>query len=160
MATRAPGKAITPAKGRATPRRPARPPRKPRGEFLTYNGKHYRMADKIGIWPLMQLARAAQEGVNSTDLRGLAALHAMFQDILHPDDFPKFEADMIASKFTDPMGLLETTQEAVARIQARQAEAEARAQMNGHAPAADPAGDDEDDDYDDDPDPDDPDGYV
>lgn len=104
-----------------TPRRPRQPVTK--GETITHLGEEYRLADKIGVWPLMQLARAAQEGVASTDMRGLAALHAMFEDIIDAEDFPRFEAHMIASKMTDPMALLETTQEAVVRIQTRQARA-------------------------------------
>lgn len=122
MATQAPARrATTPPKGRPTPSRPRQA--RPRGEVLTYQGKEYRLADKIGVWPLMQLARAAQEGIASTDVRGLAALHAMFQDMLDPEDWPQFEADMIAAKMDDPMGLLQTTQEAVLRIQRRQARA-------------------------------------
>lgn len=118
MTTRAPARATTPPKGRPTPQRPRQT--RPKGEVLTYQGKEYKLATKIGVWPLMQLARAAQEGVASTDIRGLAALHAMFQDLLDPEDWPQFEADMIAAKMDDPMGLLATTQEAVLRIQARQ----------------------------------------
>lgn len=133
LARRTPGSKTTPPKGTATPRRPRQQVPRHTGEVLTYNGKSYRMADRIGVWPLMQLARAAQEGVNSTDMRGLAALHAMFQDMIHPDDFPQFEADMIAAKFTDPMGLLTTTQEAIVRIQERQAKAEKAAKSNGRA---------------------------
>lgn len=125
MATRAPARAraTTPPKGRPTPQRPRQT--RPKGEVLEYNGKEYKLATKIGVWPLMQLARAAQEGVNSTDMRGMAALHAMFEDMIDPEDWPQFEADMISSKMQDPMALLMTTQDAVLRIQARNARASA-----------------------------------
>lgn len=120
MATQAPARrATTPPKGRPTPQRPRQT--RPKGETISYQGKEYRLQERIGVWPLMQLARAAQEGIASTDVRGLAALHAMFEDMIHPDDWGQFEADMIASKMTDPMSLLQTTQDAVLRIQARQA---------------------------------------
>lgn len=126
-------RARTAPKGRATPQRPRQA--RPKGETISYNGQTYELADRIGVWPLMQLARAAQEGISSTDIRGLAALHAMFQDLLSPDDWPRFEADMIAAKMDDPMSLLATTQDAVMRIQERQARRKANGAIQGQVEA-------------------------
>lgn len=103
-------------------------------EKLHYRGQSYRLADKIGVWPMMQLARAAEQGLSSTDSKGLAALHAMFEDMIHPDDWARFQEDMIRAKLDDPIGLLTTTQDAVNKVMERHAKQEAaRANGNGQA---------------------------
>ena len=48
-------------------------------EFL---GRRFRVADKIGVMPLLKFAQYAD--VSITDLRGLAAMYAMLRDCIHP----------------------------------------------------------------------------
>jgi hypothetical protein len=104
----------------ATPRtRTARPaaPRarqsKPSPLTVTFMGSKYRVADKVGIWPLMQFARAAEAGVSLRDAKGLAALHAMLEDVIHPDDWGQFQDDMIAKKAVDLQAMLDVSGQVV-----------------------------------------------
>lgn len=103
---------------------------RPKGETLTFKGETYRLADKIGVWPLLQLARAAESGVSIRDQRGLAATHAMLEDAIHPDDWGKFQDDMIANKVDDLEDLLATVTQATQVIIERQAK---KANANGKA---------------------------
>lgn len=84
------------------------------GSF-TWKDETYRISDEQGIWPLLQFARAAEAGFRVTDARGLAAVHAFLQDMIHPDDWPQFQEDMISKKEVDLEGLLKTVQEAVSK---------------------------------------------
>lgn len=95
-------------------------------ETITFMGNSYRVARKIGIWPQMQLARAAQEGVTLGDMRGLAAVHATLENVIDPEDWPRFEADMISGKCDDLQKLLDLVSEAAKVVAARQ--------QNGDAP--------------------------
>lgn len=111
-----------------TPR--ARQP-KPPPPKIRFRGGEYRIADEVGIWPLMQMARAAQSGVSLADQRGLAAAHALLQDVIHPDDWGQFEEDMIIKKVNDLEALMAAVGEATALVQARAAKKTGRA--NGTA---------------------------
>lgn len=82
------------------------------GSF-TYMGETYRLDSKLGIWPMIQFARAAEAGWRSNDMRGLAAIHAFLQDVMLPEDWPKFQDDMINKKMQDIAGLLEVVRKAV-----------------------------------------------
>lgn len=88
-------------------------------ETISFQGKSYRVAKKIGIWPQMQLARAAQEGVTLGDMRGLAAVHATLENVIDPDDWPRFEADMISGKCDDLQKLLDLVTDAAKVVAAR-----------------------------------------
>lgn len=90
---------------------------KPPAPSITFMGESYKVAAKIGVWPLMQFARAAEAGVNMTDHRGLAAFHAQMQDVIHEDDWGRFQEDMIMKK-VDMEELLECARQAVEIVQA------------------------------------------
>jgi hypothetical protein len=105
-------------------------------------GAEYRVADKLGIWPQMQLARAAQDGINLGDARGLSAVYSTLQNVIHPDDWPRFENDMISKKTDDLLALLKLMQDAVSIIAARETTTSAAdgegPETNGKADAAVP----------------------
>lgn len=71
---------------------------KPAGPKFVFMGEEYRVADKIGAMPVLQLARAAEAGLTTLDQRGLAAFHAQLQDVIHEEDWPRFQNDMITKK--------------------------------------------------------------
>lgn len=60
-------------------------------------GGHYRIADKIGLMPLMRFAHTSKN-VDEADLAALAAIYDMLHDCIHPDDWDRFERDMTAKK--------------------------------------------------------------
>jgi hypothetical protein len=81
--------------------------------MITYKGKEYRVADKIGVWPLMQFSNAAESGLTLGEQKGLAALYAMLQDVIHEDDWGRFQDDMRSSKNSDLTGLMGLANQAV-----------------------------------------------
>jgi hypothetical protein len=107
------------------------PPRarqsKPPGQTITFQGESYKVSDKFGVWPMMQFARAAEAGMSLGDAKGLAAAYSMLQDVIHEDDWGRFQENMINNKVDDLEGLMKLTQEAVALI------ADSAARKNGRA---------------------------
>jgi len=103
------------APARRAPSRSARPraAAKASSGSFSYLGETYRLDSKLGIWPMIQFARAAEAGWRSNDLRGMAAIHAFLQDVMLPEDWPKFQDDMINKKMQDIGGLLEVVRKAV-----------------------------------------------
>ena len=95
---------------------------------FTYMGETYRLDSKMGVWPLLQFARAAESGWRNDDMRGLAAIHAFLQDVMLPEDWPRFQDDMIAKKMADVAGLLEVVRKAVDESLAAMATAESDSQ--------------------------------
>lgn len=113
-----------PARRRASsPSRPRAAVKASAGAF-TYMGETYRLDSKMGVWPLLQFARAAESGWRNDDMRGLAAIHAFLQDVMLPEDWPRFQDDMISKKMADVPGLLEVVRKAVDESLAAMAKAE------------------------------------
>lgn len=106
----------------ARPRTRAPQKKKPDPGTLSFLGSDYRLASKIGIWPMMQFARAAESGLSSADQKGMAAIHALLQDVIHPDDWGRFEDDMITKKLDDLEPLLQVVSDAIAVVARRQGE--------------------------------------
>jgi hypothetical protein len=104
-----------PANGSGTTRARQTRPKQTAGTpgTLTFKGETYRLDKKVGIWPLIQFARSAEAGMQIVDQRGLAAVHAFLQDVIDPDDWGRFQEDMIKKKVDDLTELLETAQQAV-----------------------------------------------
>jgi hypothetical protein len=100
-----------------TTRAPARARQaKPPGPTVTFKGETYKVSDKFGVWPMMQFARAAEAGLSLGDAKGLAAAYSMLQDVIHEDDWGRFQENMINGKVDDLEGLMKLTQEAVTLI--------------------------------------------
>lgn len=118
----------------ARKRRPpaaAAPEPKNKPLFLEVFGGKYAVAEQVGIWPLMQFARAAETGTQLTDHRGLAACHAFLEQVVDPADWARFQDDMITKRISDLDALMAAARQAVdALFERRQAE------QNGGAPAA------------------------
>jgi hypothetical protein len=93
-------------------------------------GATYKVADKIGVWPQMQLARASEQGLTFADPRGLAAVHATLENVIHADDWGRFQDDMISKRVQDLDELLSAVTQAMKIVVARQAPAAAAA-VNG-----------------------------
>lgn len=48
-------------------------------EFL---GKRFRLAERVGLMPMLAFAAAAKKGLDSDDMDGLAAMYALVRDVL------------------------------------------------------------------------------
>lgn len=51
----------------------------------------FRVADKIGLMPLMRFAKVAKSGVDSNEIEGLAAMYDLLRACIHPEDWARFE---------------------------------------------------------------------
>lgn len=68
------------------------------GDTVECLGGHYRVADKVGLMPLLKFAHTASLDVDSGDMEGLVAIYDMLRDCLHEDDWERFQRDMTAKK--------------------------------------------------------------
>jgi hypothetical protein len=108
----------------------SRPRPAPRADTVTFLGEQYKVAEKIGVWPQMMLARAASEGVMLGDMKGLAAVHATLENVIDPADWGRFQDDMCTKKTDDLAGLLDLVTQAARIVMAR------GTSSNGSNPAA------------------------
>jgi hypothetical protein len=58
---------------------------------VEFYGEQFRIADRIGLMPMMRFAKAAKSGVDSNDLDGLAAMYDLLEQCLADDEWPRFE---------------------------------------------------------------------
>lgn len=100
---------------------------KPPAPSITFKGETYKVAGDIGVWPMMQFARASESGLSLGDARGLAAAYSMLQDVIHEDDWGRFQENMITTKEKDLEALMKLTTDAVEVIQ------EVASKKNGRA---------------------------
>lgn len=61
------------------------------GDRVEFMGQWFRMADSIGLMPLLAFANSAKKGAQSEDMDGLAAMYALIRDCIHDEDWPRFE---------------------------------------------------------------------
>lgn len=78
----------------------------------------YRIADKVGLVPLMKFAHAASSGVDTGDMMALAAIYEMLQDCLDPREWDRFLREMTAAK-ADAEELLPIVQQTIELLTAR-----------------------------------------
>jgi hypothetical protein len=79
----------------ATPPEQVDPNEDPTGRYIEWTQKdgevaHWRLADEIGVIPLMMFARQANNGMDSNDLGALEVMFQLLQDCIHPDVFRRF----------------------------------------------------------------------
>lgn len=53
------------------------------GDYLEFFGEHFRLADRVGIMPLLAFANASKGGVDSSDVKGMAAMYALIRSVIH-----------------------------------------------------------------------------
>jgi hypothetical protein len=69
-------------------------------EFL---GERFRLAENVGMMPLLRYANASKQGLDSDDLEGMAAMYAMIRGIIHrpllrePEKIQNGEGEWIAN---------------------------------------------------------------
>lgn len=90
----------------------------PVGDRVEFMGSTYRIADKVGLMPLIRFARAARRGTDAADMEGLAAIGDMLEDCIDPEDWPRFEADATLHK-ADDTDLLPVVQQTIELLTAR-----------------------------------------
>lgn len=53
------------------------------GDLLTFFGERFRLADGVSIMPMLGFANAASRGVDSSDVKGLAAMYKLIRSVIH-----------------------------------------------------------------------------
>lgn len=87
-------------------------------ERLEFLGESFRLGESVGLMPLMKFAHAANSGLDSDDMAGLAALYALVRDTVHPEDWDRFER-LAIEKHAEGEELMEFVGKAIEAISAR-----------------------------------------
>jgi hypothetical protein len=55
----------------------------PDGDYLEFYGEKFRLADKVGLAPMIRFGAAANRGLDSDDMEGLAAMYSLIRSVIH-----------------------------------------------------------------------------
>lgn len=87
-------------------------------DTVEYHGEQLRLADRIALMALMRFAKIAQSGADSDDMDGLVAMYDLLEQVIDPEDWPRFE--FLATKHRDQQDeLLAVIQDGITKIAAR-----------------------------------------
>lgn len=53
------------------------------GDYVEFYGEKFRLADRVGLMPLIKFGNAANKGLDSDDMAGLAAMYSMIRAVIH-----------------------------------------------------------------------------
>lgn len=53
------------------------------GDYLTFFDEKFRLADRVGIMPMLAFGMASKQGLDSDDMEGLAALYSLIRSVIH-----------------------------------------------------------------------------
>lgn len=92
---------------------------------VEFMGETFLMAESVGLMPLLKFAHASSGGLDSTDMRGLAAMYAMISDCIdqtQPEEgqseWQRFEQHAIEAK-AQAEDLMKLVQVVIERLAAR-----------------------------------------
>jgi hypothetical protein len=91
----------------------------PPDDTVGFRGKEYKISDSVSLFALMRFARAAESGISVMDFRALAALHAFLQDCFSPEDWGRFQEDMIETRENSVEELLDVATKVVEKLTSR-----------------------------------------
>ena len=86
-------------------------------DLVTWEGATFRLAEKIGMMPLLTFAKLAEQGANTEDMEALAAMYDLIQQCVHEDDWPRFKmhATKIRAGDTEFMEFVKVSMQAMAK---------------------------------------------
>lgn len=87
-------------------------------DSIVFEGERFRIADKIGLMPLMRFAKVAKAGVDSNEMEGLAAMFDLLQQCVHPDEWVRFEQHANDTR-ADGDSLMMVTQDVMTKLSER-----------------------------------------
>jgi hypothetical protein len=85
---------------------------------VEFAGRTFRVADKVGLMPLMRFAHIARQGVDASDMDGLAAIYDLLRSAIADEDWRAFE-DHATDVRADGDELLAIATEAIQVVAAR-----------------------------------------
>jgi len=87
-------------------------------DHIEFHGESYELAEKLGLMPLMRFAKVAQDGVDSADMEGLAAMYDLVEQCFTDEAWARFQ--VAATKHhADDEDLLDVVQKAIEIMAAR-----------------------------------------
>lgn len=86
-------------------------------ETITFGGEEFRIADKVGLMPLMRFAHVASGGVDAEDMAGLVAIHDLLEQCFPEDEWSRFQrvATKTRADGAELMGVIKSVFEAIGR---------------------------------------------
>lgn len=87
-------------------------------QTLDFECETFRIADRIGLMPLMQFAHLATEGIDFYDVQCLATVYDVLRQCIHEDDWARFEAHSTKVR-ADDQDMMRVVAEAIAVATAR-----------------------------------------
>lgn len=87
-------------------------------DYLTFEGKKFLVAPKMGAMAYMRFAHIADQGVEVEDLETLAAIYDVLEQAIDPADWGSFQAHARSTR-ADIEDLIKLVQQAVAVMSAR-----------------------------------------
>lgn len=85
---------------------------------LTFEGKTFRLADKVGAMPMMKFAHLAKQGTDANELEGLVAIYDLLRSVIADEEWAAFE-EHASFKRANGDDLMDVVQQAIAAIAAR-----------------------------------------
>jgi hypothetical protein len=58
---------------------------------VDFFGKDFRVAERVGLMPMMRFAVLAKTGIDANEMEALAAMHDLLKNCIDDDDWPRFE---------------------------------------------------------------------
>jgi hypothetical protein len=53
------------------------------GDYLDFFGEKFRLADRVGLMPMIHFGFASNQGLDSDDMEGLAAMYKLIRSVIH-----------------------------------------------------------------------------
>lgn len=88
------------------------------GRKVTFMGQEFRMAEKVGLMPLLHLAVVGKSGTDAADMEGLAALYEMIRDCIDESEWGRFQKHAIDTK-ADSDDIMKVVGDVIAAVTAR-----------------------------------------
>ena len=84
---------------------------------LTFEGKPFKVAPKVGLMPLMKFAKLAKQGVDASDMDGLAAIYDLLRSVIADEDWDRFEdhAALVRADGDDLMAVVSQAVEVISQ---------------------------------------------
>lgn len=87
-------------------------------DTITFLGRDYAVADKLGLMPLIKFAYVANKGTEGSDMEGMAAMYTLLRSVIEDEQWPAFEEHATEARATDD-DLMEAVQQAIGVMTAR-----------------------------------------
>jgi len=53
------------------------------GDYVAFLGEKFRLADNVSMMPMLAYANASNQGLDSDDMKGLAAMYSLIRSVVH-----------------------------------------------------------------------------